>query len=190
MATSFIGRADLPQGMRNNNIGNIRPISTGMWEGQIGVSPSNFVIFEDISWGIRAFAMNYYASVTKHGTDTLSKYIYRYAPPSDKNPTANYLAHVSDTTGIAPNAPIPTDEDSVKAILKAQLDIEIGQKYADMITDADIDEGFSKLNSKISSFFSAAAIAMKAYPVNTALIGSILIGITGYVYYLKKKKII
>lgn len=189
MAQSFRGRSDLPLGLRNNNPGNLRP-SSGAWQGQVGTN-QNFVVFEDISWGIRAFATNFYSSVKKHNTDTLRKYINRYAPSSE-NDTNRYLKHITDTTGISADEPIPTDMESLKNILRSQMEVELGQKYADLVTDEDIDEGLSKLDSPIQSFFGSVVVAYKNNQkvVNYGIIGATLIGLSAYFYILYKKKII
>ena len=190
LANSYINSNLDSLGLTNNNVGNIRPLSVGQWEGQIGVN-RNFVVFQDLAWGIRAFATNFYSSVTRHGTDTLAKYLNRYAPESDNNITSSYITSVSNATGINPNAKMPTDVKSVKSILKAQMRVELGS-YADYVTDADIDEGFSLLSSPVASFFSAAGIFYKTHKktINYAVIGAVIIGMTAYIYFLKKRGII
>jgi hypothetical protein len=185
MANNYRGRLDLPLGLRNNNVGNIRPITGDTWQGQVGVN-SGFVVFEDLSWGIRAFATNLYSSITKHNTDTLAKYITRYAPPSENDTTA-YINHVAAYTGIEANSPLPTDVDSIKAILRGQMIVELGQQYADMVSDQDIDEGLSKLSSPIASFFSASLIYAKSHPVNALVVGGGVILIIFGVYLMIKK---
>lgn len=188
MAQSFINRSG-PIGFRNNNPGNLRDSGT-TWEGKTGAN-GGFVVFDDVGWGIRAFATNFYTSITRYGTDTLRKYINRYAPPNE-NDTEGYIQYVSNKTGIQPDEKLPTDLESVKSILRAQFEQEIGPQYAALITDDDINEGLSRLSTPIASFFSAVGVFYKSNKktVNYAVIGVIIIAITGYVYYLKKKKII
>jgi hypothetical protein len=189
MAQSFINHSGGPIGLRNNNPGNL--IESGIsWEGKIG-SNGGFVVFDDVAWGIRAFATNFYSSITRYGTDTLRKYITRYAPPNE-NDTERYIQLVSQKTGISPDEKIPNDIDSLKNILRAQFDVEIGPQYAALITDEDINEGISRLSSPVSSFFSAIGVFYKSNKkkINYGIIGLIVLGISGYVYYLKKKKIV
>ena len=189
MAQSFINHVGGPIGLRNNNPGNLIDSGT-TWEGKTGAN-GGFVVFDDVAWGIRAFATNFYTSITRYGTDTLRKYITRYAPPNE-NDTEGYIGMVSQKTGITPDEKIPTDVDSLRNILKAQFDVEIGPQYAALITDDDINEGLSRLASPAASFFSAVGVFYKSNKkkINYTLIGIITIAIAGYVYYLKKKKIV
>ena len=187
MAQTFIGRTNLPLGLRNNNVGNLRPLSNDTWQGQIGVN-QGFVVFDDVAWGIRAFATNLYTSITKYKTDTLRKYINRYAPQSE-NDTTKYLNHIVDSTNISADEKIPTDIQSIKNILRSQMEVELGKQYADMVTDADIDEGLSRLNSPAASFFSAVGVFYKSNKkkINYTVIGAIIIGLSAYTYFLYKK---
>jgi len=189
MANSYIGRQDLPLGLKNNNVGNIRPISgTDIWQGQIGVN-KGFAVFENLAWGIRAFATNMYSSITKHNTDTLEKYINRYAPSSE-NDTSNYVNRVASATGIGASDKIPTDQASVKKILRAQMVVELGKSNADLVSDSDIDEGFSLLSSPIASFFSATAVYAKANPKKSiGIVAGIGLVIYGAIIYIKRKSI-
>ena len=150
MAQSFIDYVDAPLGLRNNNPGNLRDVGIG-WEGKIG-SNKNFVVFEDVSWGIRAMVINFHTSITIHGNYTLHNYITRYAPPIE-NDSAKYIQIVSQKTGIAPSEKIHFDFEKLKLILRAQFDVEIGPKYSELITNEDVYEGFSRLNNNVASFF-------------------------------------
>jgi hypothetical protein len=194
MAQSFINRPDLPLGLRNNNVGNLRPLRVGIWEGQIGTN-GGFVVFQDVGWGIRAFATNFYTSINKHKTDTLRKYISRYAPESE-NDTLRYINYVSSKTGINPDQQIPRDAESLKKILRAQIEMENGKKFADMITDQDIETGISRLSSPVASFFNATKIYIENFSqennktIRYGLIGGILLGVSIYSYFIYKKRLI
>ena len=73
MPQSFLNRNDVPVGLQNNNIGNLR--GSDAWEGKIGMSASGgYVQFADISWGIRAFLVNLYTQISKYGLDTPKKF--------------------------------------------------------------------------------------------------------------------
>ena len=150
MAQSFINYVGIPLGLRNNNPGNIRDAGID-WKGKIG-SNKGFVIFDDVSWGIRAIIVNLHTSITIHGNDTLRKYITRYAPPIE-NDLAKYIQIVSQKTGIAPNEKIHFDFEKLMLILRAQFDVEIGPQFAVLITNEDMNEGISRLNNHVASFF-------------------------------------
>jgi hypothetical protein len=146
---SFLNKPGLPIGLRNNNPGNLR-LTTDVWKGQTG-SESGFVTFSDLSWGVRAMA-----TVTAHdinsGLDTLAKYINSYAPPSE-NDTAAYVAKMAAATGFAPDQVLPKSVDTIKKIITAQMDIELGPQFAAMVPPADIDQGLQLMNSQILSDF-------------------------------------
>lgn len=141
MASSFLNRPELPLGLRNNNPGNLRPLSKGTWVGEIEADrKNNFSRFKDISFGIRAMATDLIGDIAKDGMNTLRKLIYSYAPPSENN-TEAYLRSVSQATGLAPDARIPMNTETIKKIMRAQMNVELGAKYSKMITDADIAAG-------------------------------------------------
>jgi hypothetical protein len=191
MAQSFINYNDknAPLGFKNNNPTNLIENGT-TWEGKIG-SSKGFVVFDDVAWGIRAAATNLHSSITRSGTDTIRKYISRFAPPNE-NDTEAYIRYVSTQTGIGENDKIPTDVDSVKKILRAQMQIEIGQKYSSLITEDDMNEGLSRLSSPVASFFSAAGVfySQNKKSVNYGVIGIVLVSVLFYIRYLKKQKIV
>ena len=155
MAQDFRGNSNLPIGLRNNNPTNIVPVAGG-WQGQVGTD-GGFATFQDVSWGIRAYVKNLNSSINNHGTATLSEYITRFAPPSE-NDTASYIASVAKDTGLSADSTLQTDPDSIKKLLRAQMNVELGKKYADMVSDADISEGISLANGGAATLFKATKI--------------------------------
>lgn len=93
-----------PRGMRNNNPGNIRG-SASKWQGQTGVDSSGFAVFDTMENGQRALEQNLRSYGTKHGIDTISGVVSRWAP-SNENDTAAYTKFVSSKLGIGPNEKI------------------------------------------------------------------------------------
>lgn len=187
MAQSFLGRNDLPVGLRNNNVGNLRGDTA--WQGKVGMSETgNYVQFSDIAWGIRAFLTNLYTQINKYGLDTPIKYISKYAPSGDaqNNPT-QYATKLANDLGIGINDKIPTNNDSLRIIVRSQMEEELGKKYANLITDDDVNEGISLLNDKVLSFFGATAIFAKN---NSTAIILITLSLAAYIYWLKTKKIV
>ncbi len=189
--SDYRGRTDIHSlGIVNNNAGNVRDLPVGTWMGQVG-NNKGFVVFESMDWGVRAWLSNFYSSVKNHQTDTIEKYISRYAPPSE-NDTAGYIAYISSQTGIPSTAPIPLDRDSINSIMKAQFQKELGDTYAAYVTQDDIDSAWNLLDSKLSSFFSAAKIMATSYPITIfgasalLLIGAGLVTMT--IVRLRNKK--
>ena len=184
MPQSFLNRNDVPIGLQNNNIGNLRGSDT--WEGKIGMSSTGgYVQFADISWGIRAFLTNLYTQINKYGLDTPKKYISKYAP-SFENDTQTYINKFSNDLGINENDKIPTDTDSLRKIVRSQMQMELGTKYADLITDEDIDLGISRLNNKVLSFFGASVIFAKNNKLLIAFVALATISLSIFIY--KKTK--
>jgi hypothetical protein len=180
MPQSFLNRNDVPIGLQNNNIGNLR--GSDAWEGKIGMSASGgYVKFADISWGIRAFLVNLYTQISKYGLDTPKKYLDKYAP-SFENDTTNYIHKFTSDLGIGENDKIPTDTDSLRKIVRSQMEMELGTHYADLITDEDIDLGISRLNNKVLSFFGASVIFAKNNKVLTIVVALAAIGLSYYIY--------
>lgn len=126
---SYLGQSGLPKGMRNNNPGNIR-VSGNPWQGKIPLSQNTDGAFEQFTayvWGIRAMIKNllsYYSS----GTNTLQGIIYKWAPPSDNNDTAAYVAYVSNKTGFSPTQPIDlNNQTTMRKVVMAMTEVENGR---------------------------------------------------------------
>lgn len=94
----------------NNNPGNIRPGSGYTWEGQIGVSPHNFVQFDTVENGLRAAAITALSYQYTDGLTTLAQFGDRWAPPASIGgdnvgaAIGEYGQHLADTLGVDPNA--------------------------------------------------------------------------------------
>lgn len=139
MATSFIGRSDLPIGLRNNNPGDLK---TGIaWQGMTGAEGS-FITFQDITWGLRALARDLVTNIDHEGINTIEALISKYAPPSE-NLTQVYIADVAADTGLAKDEVLGTDADTIHSLIRAIVRHELGDTYAQMVSDADIDTGIA-----------------------------------------------
>jgi hypothetical protein len=158
MAVSYIGRGDLPRGIRNNNPGNIK---TGItWQGAIG-DDGTFVIFQDVTWGIRALATDLGNKINK-GENTITAIISVYAPPSE-NQTGAYIAAVSADSGIDANTPLTMDQATLHSLIRAIINHENGAAASvEYISDADIDQGIGLMNSGLLSLFQAAGVAVES----------------------------
>lgn len=155
MATSFIGQSNLPLGLRNNNPGDIRPGDA--WQGMVGTN-EGFIVFSDISWGIRAMATDLLNKINK-GENTITDIITIYAPPSE-NDTAKYISAVSSDMGIDPNTVLPMDEGTFHELIRAIMNHELGDDYSAMISDPDIDQGISMVKNSLLSLIQATGIAV------------------------------
>ncbi len=100
----IMGTGKAPRGERNNNPGNIRA-SGAPWQGQTGVDPAGFAVFDTPAHGMRALARLLQNYQTVHGLDTVRKVISRYAPSSENN-TGAYIAAVAADLGVGPDDPV------------------------------------------------------------------------------------
>lgn len=126
---SYLGQNGLPRGIRNNNPGNIR-ISANAWQGKVPVGSNTdgaFEQFQTYAYGIRAMIKNllsYYAS----GLNTLERIIYKWAPPTDNNPTPAYVAYVAKKTGFGPTQTLDlTNQNTMRKIVIAMAEVENGR---------------------------------------------------------------
>jgi hypothetical protein len=113
------------RGMRNKNPMNIKDSSIN-WDGETGENlDTTFEEFENYSDGIRAGAkllVNYQAI---YGLNTIEGIINRYAPPSDNNPTNDYVQYVAGKVGVSSNQVIDVKTHLVEMV-KAIIAFEIG----------------------------------------------------------------
>lgn len=189
MATSFIGRADLPLGLRNNNPGDIKPGDA--WQGMVGVN-EGFIVFQDITWGVRALATDLVNKINR-GINTIQAIVTEYAPASDNNDVPAYVAAVSNDTGLDPNQVIPLDEGTIHDLVRAFMNHELGDQYSALVSDDDIDTGISMSSSQVLSLLQAAQIAVTAAVTDPAGPAStpglvILGGAAIFIYLLWPKK--
>ena len=112
---------------RKHNVGNLRP--TGFkYEGQIGVSPGGFAMFESREAGINALNHDIGVKLNR-GLNTPEKFLNVYAPKSDKNDTEAYIQSVSKSLGIKPNQEIPNTPEA-KMILAQAITRQEGAEKA------------------------------------------------------------
>lgn len=144
MGKSFLNQPGLPIGLRNNNPGNLRPGDN--WRGMIGEN-GGFIVFEDVSFGIRAMAIDLRTKIGK-GYNTITKIITRWAPPSE-NDTAAYIRNVEYSTGWDADRILQADAATYKRMIRAIMNVELGPSYSAMITDTDINEGIEKMGGGV-----------------------------------------
>jgi hypothetical protein len=151
--SSFLGRSELPRGLRNNNLGNIR-VAKNDWLGKIPVlknTDGSFEQFKDVPHGIRAMFKLLIGYFENKGIKTIRGIINKYAPPFENN-TEAYIQSVAKKTGI------PADKE-LKFLNKKTL-IEIGKaivlienfggqykKYAPLVKAENYEAAFNLLGA-------------------------------------------
>lgn len=151
MSVSYIGRTDLPRGIRNNNPGNLE---TGEgWKGESGAD-GRFAVFSNMSWGLRALAKDLTSAYNKDGLTTIDEIIPHYAPAFENNDTA-YINDVVNWSAIPSNYPLEFPRD-LHGLMKGIIMHENGDGGA-VISDAEIDEGISLAGSLAASVAAEAA---------------------------------
>ncbi len=128
-----------PRGIRNHNPGNIEKTSDKWVGSDVKQTDSRFVTFSAPEFGIRAMAIVFEAYKNKHGLDTVSGIISRWAPGSE-NDTEAYIDAVAARTGYGRDLKIDVSDDVVMLrLLKAVITHENGfQPYGDEVIEAGL----------------------------------------------------
>ncbi|ELF3953060.1 structural protein [Salmonella enterica] len=101
---------DAPRGIRNNNPGNIRWGDD--WQGLVAKprrTDKAFCQFTTPEYGIRAMIIILRNYQRRHGLNTVTGIINRWAPSSENN-TQAYINSVAQATGVAPDKPVDTTD--------------------------------------------------------------------------------
>ncbi|EAA6373988.1 structural protein [Salmonella enterica subsp. enterica serovar Thompson] len=99
-----------PRGIRNNNPGNIRWGDD--WKGLVPKSQrtdKDFCQFITPEYGIRAMIVILRNYQRKHGMNTITGIINRWAPTNENN-TQAYIDSVAKSTGVTPDQFVHTDD--------------------------------------------------------------------------------
>lgn len=149
MYKSYLNRADLPRGLRNNNPGNLVKTSIE-WEGKIPLSKntdSRFEQFIELRYGIRAKMRDIITDINK-GLNTPTKLISEFAPEFENN-TATYIKTVVQLTGIGALSRIELTEETLVGLCKAISIVENGHAFSKYITDQDYKDALAILGIKL-----------------------------------------
>jgi hypothetical protein len=90
---------------RNMNPGNLRRSSLA-----VGIDQKGYAIFNSVDKGWQALLDDITSKLkgrTRTGlgpNSTIESFIYKWAPPSDNNPTNVYVQFISDKMGVSPQA--------------------------------------------------------------------------------------
>ncbi|MGL2994565.1 hypothetical protein [Flavobacterium sp. TSSA_36] len=145
--SSFLGKANLSRGIRNNNPGNLVKTSDA-WLGKVSHSSNTdgrFEQFSAVKYGIRAMLRDVINDILK-GKNTVRKLIAEYAPPFENN-TGNYVDSVAKKLGVQPDSKITLINASfMMMVAKAIIEKENG-KDAKYIKDSDIRDAIRILGT-------------------------------------------
>ncbi|HCM8924045.1 TPA: structural protein [Salmonella enterica subsp. enterica serovar Paratyphi B] len=118
-----------PRGIRNNNPGNIRWGDD--WKGLVPKSQrtdKDFCQFTTPEYGIRAMIVILRNYQRKHGLNTISGIINRWAPTNENN-TQAYINSVAKSTDAAPDQFVHTDDSRfMMKLLQAIIRHENGEQ--------------------------------------------------------------
>jgi hypothetical protein len=182
MAQSFLDMPGLPLGLRNNNPGNLRPLSGGQrWQGEIDPDLVNgFSRFQDVGYGLRAMITDITGDIVLDGQNTIRKLVNVYAPASE-NDTQAYINSVSSYTGIGPDTLLTADWQTIQELIKAKMRVELGATNAAKISAGDISEAFSRLSAQVKAWLGTpAGVATSS--------GLILIAAAAMIYFAARKR--
>ena len=160
----------LPRGLRLSNPGNIRP-GAGFF-GEIG-DDGGYAQFESDEAGIRAIQRLLRTYGNEYGINTLRGLANRYAPPSDNNPTGNYIDFLSQKTGFDPDQEINLAEQG-SSIIPAIIGFEQGQQpFSQELIDrsigaADLDDEDAISQALQGDNKTASSILQMLNPVSSA----------------------
>ncbi len=114
-------------GIANRNPLNIRYVAANRWLGLCPNRPNvkGFCRFLNSAYGYRAAVVLVKNYIQKHGADTPTKIIHRWAPPSE-NQTDLYIACVCGRSRLAPNEKIETSGMQISRLLAAMAKQETG----------------------------------------------------------------
>lgn len=181
MAQSFLDRPGLPLGLRNNNPGNLRPLAGGQkWQGEIDRDYYyNFSRFSDVGYGLRAMITDITGDIVLDGMNTVTKLITAYAPPSE-NDTQAYINYVCNATGFGPHQVIQPTRANIEKLIRAKMKVELGNTYAAMITQSDINAGFDRLSNQAIAWIHGGLVG----PGMAAGGAVVAAGLLGFAIYL------
>lgn len=176
MAKSFLNQPGLPIGLRNNNPGNLRPGIN--WQGAIGEN-GGFLVFQDIGYGIRAMATDIGNDIRLDGKNTIRKLVTEYAPPTE-NDTSQYISRMVSYTGFGADQAFPINADTLLKLIRGHIRVELGDSYAKMITDTDIQGGIAMISQELQEYFGIDGMQLPGITDPGIVIGAIVAAAAAY----------
>jgi hypothetical protein len=134
--------AAFPVGIRRNNPGNLVKGKSVAYLGQTtrvdtGRGPL-FYCFENMAYGMRAMIQLVLSRITKGGCTTITKLGPKYTNPKVDN-TPQWIRDVSSRAKIGPNETLKTDKASIKKLVMAIVQKEVGSPWHKNGVTATID---------------------------------------------------
>ncbi len=131
----------LPRGLRNNNPGNIR-ITKDKWQGlKEKQEDKSFFQFTEMKWGYRALIRTLQNYRKRHGCQTVTDFIQRWAPENENN-TAGYINRVCSEMQV-PSTYVPDIEDKATMCAFAAAISQVENGVPAVM--ADIEAGWNLL---------------------------------------------
>ena len=122
----YFNKSFLDRGIRNNNPMNVKSSNID-WDGAAGIqTDETFVQFESPVFGLRAGAKILLNYERLHFLNTIRSIINRWAPPSDDNPTSDYVDFVAKQIGLDADMFLSV-EDNLVYLLPAIVQFENGE---------------------------------------------------------------
>lgn len=170
----------LTRGIRNNNPGNIAIKDN--WQGMVG-NDGTFLIFADMSWGVRAIGISLINMIGK-GYNTISTLIPQWSATDQ----SAYISNVAAYTTIDPDMQLGTDPDTIQSIVQAIINQENGE-FAQYVTADDIAAGMSLINSG-SLMTAVQSVAVQATNDPTTAIPYLAAAVAGFFFlrWILRKK--
>ncbi len=170
----------LTRGIRNNNPGNIAVKDN--WQGMVG-NDGTFIIFADMSWGIRAIGISL-INMINEGYDTIATLIPQWSATDQ----AAYIANVAAYTTIDQDAQLGTDTDTIGSIVQAIVNQENGA-FAGYVTPEDMSEGMALISSgSLSTVVQSVAAQAVNDPSTAVMYGVAAVATFFFLRWVVRKK--
>lgn len=129
----------LPEGIRNNNPGNMKYDPAIHWQGQTGQDAHGFIIFDTMLNGVRAMTKELYNYSALHGLNTVRDIITRWSTTDQ----SAYVQNVANALGVDPDTDIDVnDSGTMTALVRAIANQENGTAVATAtLSDGTIAQG-------------------------------------------------
>lgn len=142
-----------------------------------------FIIFADMSWGVRAIAISLTNMIGK-GYNTIATLIPQWSATDQ----AAYIANVAAATTIDQNEQLGTDADTIQSLIQAIVAQENGAQ-ASYVTADDIAAGMALAGSNfIATAVQSVAVQAVNDPTTAIMYGVAALASFLIIRYITKKK--